>query len=594
MVLGRSRYSIGWKWLGIIVILAAMAAGAFGVRPAFAETSSDMDKLLPLVGGALAAASQSDWEQAAGHIKEANERWKQLNVKKSDLSADVDSALAHAILLLVDADSKPDEAKASLSELAKAINKYVKSVQKDDQAKLTGKEAAKQLLPMATKLLTEIQGEQWVKASADYKTINDNWLTIEPAIRAENFTVYGKLETAMSMIRIALQAEPPRAEQAKTETNAMIQLINDYIAGKIDAASEPAEKLGIADLIAIVDKAAKDIAAGNLNEADGQMQAFISKWPSVEGQVQIRSADAYTKIEIKMTAVSGYLLSSPPVPDKAQLVIAEIREILAPMVEETRYTAWDAGMILLREGLEAILVLAALLAYLKKSGNESKRIWVWSGVWVGLLLSAVMAVLLTYAIAQAAAGSAREAIEGIAGLVSVILMITVGNWLHSKANLRSWNSYIDNKMGSAIARGSLWSLFAVSALAIMREGAETTIFYVGMAPSIDPYQMILGIGITFLLLVAIAFVIIRFSTKLPVRPFFIVASVLIYYLVFRFMGESIHSLQVAAWLPTHALSELPAIGFLGFYPTLETALTQLAVLLVIIVMFVWQQVRRKA
>ncbi|WP_341279425.1 FTR1 family protein [Paenibacillus sp. FSL H8-0537] len=594
MFSGSSRYSIGWKWLGIIVILAAMVAGSIGVRPVFAETSSDLDKLLPLVGGALAAASQSDWEQASGHIKEANERWKQLNVKKSDLSADVGSALAHAIVLLDQGDSKPEEAKASLSELAKAINKYVKSVQKDDQSKLSGKEAAKLLLPMATKLLVEIQGEQWGKASADYKTINDNWLTIEPAIRSDNFTVYGKLETAMSMIRIALQAEPPRAEQSETETNAMIQLLNDYRAGKIDAAAVPAEKLGIADLIAIVDKAAKDIAAGNLSEADGQMQAFISKWPSVEGQVQIRSADAYTKIEIQMTAVSGYLLSNPPVPDIAQAVIAEIREILAPMVEETRYTAWDAGMILLREGLEAILVLAALLAYLKKSGNESKRIWVWSGVWVGLLLSAVMAVLLTYAIAQAAAGSAREAIEGIAGLVSVILMITVGNWLHSKANLRSWNSYIDNKMGSAIARGSLWSLFAVSALAIMREGAETTIFYVGMAPSIDPYQMILGIGVTFLLLVAIAFVIIRFSTKLPIRPFFIVASVLIYYLVFRFMGESIHSLQVAAWLPTHAVSEWPTIGFLGIYPTLETALTQLAVLVVIIIMFVWQQARRKA
>lgn len=263
-------------------------------------------------------------------------------------------------------------------------------------------------------------------------------------------------------------------------------------------------------------------------------------------------------------------------------------------MKETKYTAWDAGMILLREGLEAILVLAALLAYLQRTGNSDKRKWVWSGVWVGLLLSGIMAFVLTYVIAKVAAGSTRESIEGIAGLLSVVLMLTVGNWLHSKSNMKNWNQYIDQRMGSALARGSLWSLFAVSGLAIFREGAETTIFYIGMAPSIEPLQLVLGFGVTFILLIALGFGIIKFSAKLPVRPFFLVASALIYYLVFRFLGESVHSLQVSGWVPSHTMSSWPTIGALGIYPTLETTIPQLIVLVFIIGKVSWTQWRKKA
>ncbi|MGO4376162.1 FTR1 family protein, partial [Paenibacillus sp. MCAF20] len=168
------------------------------------------------------------------------------------------------------------------------------------------------------------------------------------------------------------------------------------------------------------------------------------------------------------------------------------------------------------------------------------------------------------------------------GLLSVVLMLTVGNWLHSKSNMKSWTQYIDNKMGSALAKGSLWSLFAVSALAIFREGAETTIFYIGMAPSIEPLQLALGFGVTFILLIGLGFAIIRFSAKLPIKPFFLLASALIYYLVVRFLGESIHSLQVAGWLPSHTLSGFPTIGFLGAYPTWETTAVQSFVLAYII------------
>ncbi len=567
------------------------SAAAAASTEAAKDGSEQLSKLLPLIGGALASASQGNWTDAAERVGETEKLWRQLKAEQSVESADVDSAVAHAVKAAAAADDNPDAAKLALSELVKALNSYVKAEQGStaaaDEEGTSGKEAAEALLPDAERMLVAIQAGGFEQASAVYQRISAAWPAIEAAIRVDNFGAYGKLETAMSMIRIALQAEPPRAEQAERETHALISLLGDYRDGKLVLESEPGAKLTISDMLAILDKASKDIASGHYAEADGQMQTFITKWPLVEGQVSIRSADAYNRVELQMTEVSRYLLAKPPAPQQAEEAIGMIREVLQPLAQETSYTAWDAGAILLREGLEALLVIAALLAYLKRTGNADKTRWIWSGAGAGLLLSIGIAVLLTNVIAQAAAGSAREAMEGVTGLVSVILMLGVGSWLHSKSNLRSWSSYIDDKLGSALAKGSLWSLFLVSGLAVLREGAETTIFYAGMAPSIAPGQLALGISATLALLVLIGYAMIRFSAKLPIRPFFLLASALIYYLAIRFVGESLHSLQVAGWIPSHLSGSLPTIGPLGVYPTWETTLPQLLVLLVVLLRFVW-------
>lgn len=581
------------RFVSVVFLFVLLVAGDIPVHAEDAQTA-ELNQLLPLVGSALVEAGQGKWKEASVHVDTAAAKWKQLNPASTKESAAVDSAFAGAVKALLAAGSKADEGKGkqSLSTLAKALNNYVKSVQ-EQVPQLDGKAAAASMLPLIGELLAHVEAGEWEQANVAYKQINAGWPKIEPAVRADNLVVYGGLETRMSMLRIAIQANPPRTEQAQTEGAALIQLINDYEAGNVAPATEDAG-LTVADAVDMLAQALNDIQLGHFPEAAGQMDAFIASWPAIEGDVQLRSAAVYSRIEMQMAEAGGYLASNPPAADKAESVISEMLTELEPMMQETRYTAWDAGMILLREGLEAILVLAALLAFLQRTGNEDKRKWVWSGVWVGLLLSGIMAVILTYAIAQVAAGSARESIEGIAGLLSVALMITVGNWLHNKSNIHNWNQYIDKQMNRALARGSLWSLFAVSGLAIFREGAETTIFYVGMAPSIAPSQLALGFGATFVLLLALGYAIIRFSAKLPVRPFFLVASALIYYLVVRFLGESIHSLQVSGWVPTHTASSLPTIGAIGVYPTWETTLPQLAVLLFIVIKVGVTQLRQDA
>lgn len=378
-------------------------------------------------------------------------------------------------------------------------------------------------------------------------------------------------------------------------------LLSDYSQGKsvntrlgADAGSAANEMANgstasLGDAVQLLESARQDAAANQPEQAAGKIEQFIALWPSVEGHVQISDPVSYTAIENEMTETSGHLLSSPPDTVKAIQTIDQMLGRLHPLTENRSYTAWDAALILLREGFEAILVLAALLAYAKKSGETVAGRWIWAGAGTGLVLSGALTVLFTTLMAVAASGSMRELLEGVTGLVAVVLMLTVGNWLHSKSNAAAWNRFVENSVGHALARGSLWSLFAVSALAILREGAETAIFYIGMAPAIETSRLLIGIGSAMAILVVLAFAIIKFSIRLPIRTFFLTATVLIYYLVFRFLGESLHALQVAGKLPGHTASILPSISWLGMYPTWETFVPQAAVL----IFMVWQLVRQE-
>lgn len=251
-------------------------------------------------------------------------------------------------------------------------------------------------------------------------------------------------------------------------------------------------------------------------------------------------------------------------------------------------------MILLREGMEALLVLAALLAMLRKSQAPRGAAWVWSGAASGLLISCLLAVLLVFAVSQASAGGAREKLEGFVGLASVALMVTVGAWLHRRSSLQSWNAFIKGRVGGAVATGSMWSLFTLACLAVLREGAESVVFYIGIAGSIPIDRLLAGIGGALAILIITGFLIIRFSVRLPLRWLFLAATLLIYYLAFKIAGDSIHSLQVAGVLSSHEQAGFPSVPALGVFRTWETFLPQAAVLVLVLVEMLVTELRHGA
>lgn len=551
--------------------------------------SAQVDQLLPLVGSALVDAGQQKWTDAQQELDTFATAWKGIDTSAAPTEAnEVNTALTDAQTALTKSSTDPKAATSALGTLARAVNTFAEAGQAQSKTGTTsnngpseqGLTAVKVILPLADATIQHIDQHDWQAAQDSYKQIVNSWPDVENAIRADNFTVYSQLEIKMSMIRVALQADPPREEQAKADTQALITLLNEYAAGDIADTAPASGTVRLSDAVTLLQQVQTAVTDQDQTKASDLMTQFISMWPLVEGEVQISSASTYTAIENEMAEVQGYLVSNPPAWTQANTVIATMLDELIPLTSKTSYTAWDAAIILLREGLEAILVLAALLAYAKRSGSRTAGNYIWSGAISGLVLSGVMAAIFVYAFSQvSSSGSTREMIEGITGLVAVVMMLSVGHWLHQKANLKNWNTYIENQVSGALERGSLWSLAIVSGLAILREGAETAIFYIGMAPAIALSQLILGIVIALVILIVIAVLIIKFSVKLPIRPFFLTATVLIYYLVFRFLGESIHALQVAGKFPAHTVAELPSISWIGMYPTWETFIPQMIVLI---------------
>lgn len=552
-----------------------------------ASAATHDDPLIALASDALVNAGSDDWERTKADLSEMVKLWSTVTDTSPEGKA-VEAALAEAERTTAQSPFEREQAYKAVSALAKTVDDYVSSHQAESNQG-AAKEKVNALVPDLQKSLTAVQAGDFATAKKSYERFISAWAKAEGPLRKENFSLYSKTESKISGARIALNTQPPNQERAEASLQELISLLQDYVAGNIQASDggDVQSTLSISDIKIMLNAVETDLAAERATDALSKMDQIMTAWPSVEFQVLTRSPAAYSQIETKMTAIPSLLLSSPPDLTKASSLVQELQSELEPFVEAQSYTAWDAGLILFREGLEAILVISALLAFLSRSGNADKRKWIWTGAGAGLLGSGVLAIILSVVFSNVTAGSSRELLEGYTGLIAVIFMITVGAWLHNKSNLRIWNQFIERTMGAVIARGALWSLAATVCLAVLREGAETIIFYLGMASTIATSQLLLGIGGALALLAVIAFAILRLSVRIPIRPFFLVASLLLYYLAFKFVGVSVHALQVAGQLPSHLSDNLPQLPSLGIYASWETTIPQLVVLAVVL----WSAVR---
>lgn len=361
--------------LCLLVLLPGAPASASG---------APLDELLPPVGSALVEAGQSRWEAAAADVESFAALWRSANKSKPDPAlagpaAEVDAALDAAAEALAGGGGAP--AKAALSTLARSVDAYVTAAAGEGggDSGAAGRAAAAKLLPAAERTRDAARSADWAAAAEAYRAVVNGWTPAERGIRADNPAVYGLLETKMSLLRIALQAEPVRGEAAQAEAEALVTLLSGYSEGKaVDTGGAPAEPASIEGLISYLKQASAAAQAGDSAAAADIMEQFITAWPSAEGQVQLASPKVYASIENESTAVTGYLLSSPPKLDQALSLMDTMLSELTPLAGEQTYTAWDAALILLREGLEAILVLAALLAYLRREAVPAASRWVWS------------------------------------------------------------------------------------------------------------------------------------------------------------------------------------------------------------------------
>ena len=414
-----------------------------------------------------------------------------------------------------------------------------------------------------------------------YKKMNSTWTINEAVVRDHSTAHYGQVETAISFLRSSIETEPTNFDAIQASFDDLKKAISNFVEGTEVATTS--SNLTLKDGIDLLKKALTQFQAGQDSEAAATMKEFITIWPTIEGSVSTTNPSLYTKVESESPVIMVKGKDSD-YQEKLSSLIAELSQIDT----SASYNAFDAMLILLREGVEALFIVMALVTTLKAAKMRKGLKWVYGGSFAGIVASLLIAYILQIAFPAVTSGTNREIIEGAVGIFAVIMMILIGIWLHSKSSVKKWNTFMESQMQTVTKTGSFLSMFVLSFLAVFREGAETILFYVGILPRISSFDFVLGISLALLVLVVIAFVMNKASQFfLPHKVFFILTW-MIYALAFKMTGVSIHALQLTNMIPNHLIAGIPSIDILGIYPSWESLAGQALFILVVILVTIRQ------
>ncbi|ORI08373.1 FTR1 family iron permease [Campylobacter concisus] len=338
---------------------------------------------------------------------------------------------------------------------------------------------------------------------------------------------------------------------------------------------------------------------GDVKKAMGDIQdIYFDEFEGSGMENKVGAIDVNLKTAIEATFGNLVALMKSGVDEKTlQESASKMSSQLAAALEKTSGSSspWTlfiwALTIILREGFEALIIVAAVVAYLVKTGNaKAMGKVVYSSVGVAVILSFVMAWIMNVIFGEAA-GQKRELMEGITMLVAVGLLFYVGFWLLSNAGAKKWNDYIKSHVSESISSGSSTALWWTVFLAVFREGAETVLFYQALifgAKDSAGYSMIAAgfvIGLIVLLIVYFLFKI--FAVKIPIKPFFIFTSAIIFYMSIVFVGKGVGELvEGKIFIPTI----IKGLSFpdwmrdwLGLQPYYESLVPQIIMVLALII-----------
>ena len=284
--------------------------------------------------------------------------------------------------------------------------------------------------------------------------------------------------------------------------------------------------------------------------------------------------------------------------EAAEKAAAETAETETKQSDPRLLTFLGAFGIIVREGLEAILVIAAIIAYLVKSGNGKSLKNVYIGAIAGIVASFIAAAVLAWAkSAFVGAGLAQEVIEGITALIAVCVLFYVSNWMISKAEAASWSHYIDSKVQNSVEQGSAFALAFTAFLSVFREGAEVVLFYQPMLSEGYPGMVWAGFGAGCVLLVFVYLAITKLSIKLPIKVFFTATSILMAVMCVSFLGSGIKELAEGnvfdLTMNVPGIPENDVIQIFGIYPWLETLVPQLILSVILLITFLVAHYRGK-
>ena len=355
--------------------------------------------------------------------------------------------------------------------------------------------------------------------------------------------------------------------------------------------SENAEQL-ISDVQMLVLQSFKHFNNGeNKIAAEIAFDAYL-KYEKIESNLITKDKPLGVKLESAFSRYRGEIKRGAPINDLKKLhdeILLDLSKALELLKDNVSFSSLfiQSFSIIVREGFEAILIIAALIAFLRKSKNDSSikniHIGVVAGIFGSFLTAYVVHELLHLSMAS------QEVLEGWIMLISVVILFWVSYWLVSNIDNKKWQKYINTKMHEAISKGNTFTLSAVAFISVYREGFETVLFYKALFlyAGKSTGGIIPGFLAGCVVLAGVFYLVNYLGLRIPIKWFFGFTSVLLYYMAFTFMGKGIHELQMGEQFSLTAAEFLPGISWLGMYPTWETFIGQAILFLLFIFALVY-------
>lgn len=548
--------------LCVALVLSASAFAKVNVSPLFVELSD-----------AMADVRQGQAEQVRPHLQIIQDRFSAIPQHDSEAGQEVSRAIAIAI---------ENPTPQHLEDFSRALYKFEKEQNPVDYREKR-KQFTRRVLPVYRQLDSAIVARDLNSAKALYKRFNTVWTFNEKVVRETSLGQYGQIETAMTFIRIAMITDPPDYSEMQKQSEILGVVLNDFKEGRTTEVQATANALEtLPDGIVLLRSSLESAQNNDPVKATEGITTFVRQWPVFEGDVRTRDASLYARVESELPVILSRIAQA-----EGQMQLRSLLTDLEKIDVGASYSMMDAMLVLLREGVEALLIVMALLTALNAAGQPRARSWVYAGAGLGVVTSLIVAIALQRLFPVVSAGTNREILEGIIGIAAVVMMLFIGGWLHSKSSVVGWKEFIDRHVAQSLATGSLVSMLGLSFLAVFREGAETILFYAGMLPRMMLSDFLMGVGLALVLLAATAFIISRSALFLPMHRLFKWMTFLLYALGFKMSGVSVHGLQLTEVLPTHIIDGLPRMSLIGFYSTWETVLAQVVYLALIPVVTRW-------
>jgi high-affinity iron transporter len=380
-------------------------------------------------------------------------------------------------------------------------------------------------------------------------------------------------------------AMPAARDLTATELDGLVAWVRT-----LSLADAPGASVGRTDpdstvrsVMRLLESAMSSARLGRQEEADDQaFDAYIAFEP-LETPARARSPGTVAALERHFADFKGAiaakdLRSAERSMNAIEQGLPAVKDMAGPPA--SGFAAFlQSLLIILREGFEAILVIGAVVAFLIKTGHRERLRSIWTGVLLALGASALTAIVL--ATLLRALPATREVIEGATMLVAVAVLFSVSYWLISKVEAARWQRFIREKVDAALQHGGGTALALVAFLAVYREGAETALFYQALLNEgggiVLPILAGVLVGAGALAVIFTLFW--KYGIRIPLRPFFAVTSVLLYYMAFVFMGKGVRELQEGGVMSITVLPGWPHVEAMGIFPSVETLLAQALLLL---------------